>query len=702
MGVKSYFYSTSCVALLFVGTDVVAANVYVPNYGSANISVVGTSTNTVTATINVGNNPNATAVTPDGLYLYVPNNLDGTVSVINTANNSVIATLTVGLGPSSVAITPNGNYAYITNQNDSSISIIKNASTGTPTVIGDLLIDTGAVAIAIASNGNYGYVTDNNGPSGIAYQLINLSTGSPSVGASIGVGDTPVAVAITPNGNYAYIVNYGNGASNSQVSVIQNASTNSPTIIATVTVGISPVAAAVTPNGNYAYISNLGTSAISILGNASSGNPSVVNTVTIPGSFNPYATAFTQNGQIAYVSNQGAGSVAVFQNASTNNPTFLTTVSVGSLPSNSGCMGLSAPHQVALVNSAGSNLYTIDQTSLSSLPVSLSLGSSISPQSIVLTNDRMYAYVTQNVSNPGLVSYIAMDYENLYPIRVAGSISVGINPISMVLSPDGSYIYVIDQGAPATVYRIALSNNSATLLESLASEPANIGVDPTGSYLVVTLPADGDVVVISSPSGTPTMTTVPVGIGPNAVAFDNSGYAYVTCSGSSELYKINLSTKSTTSLALSGTSPGAISTLSIGGTIYLLVAMNDSANVNLVNASTFTITSSPSIASAATQIVVNPNTSSVAYLIEPSTNSVQSIDFTSSTTSPTISSQVATGSNPVGGGCNASGTQLFILNHQAGSLSAYNLSGTNQRTITAASGSPITGLGAPQGISVCP
>ncbi|MDE3056144.1 MAG: hypothetical protein KGI80_05610 [Verrucomicrobiota bacterium] len=155
-------------------------------------------------------------------------------------------------------------------------------------------------------------------------------------------------------------------------------------------------------------------------------------------------------------------------------------------------------------------------------------------------------------------------------------------------------------------------------------------------------------------------------------------------------------------MSLSGTSPGAISQATISSTLYLLIAMNSSSLVNLVDTSGFTLTSSPTIASPARQIIVNPLTPSVAYLIEPSANAVQSIDFTSSTTAPVVSSEVSTGSNPLGGGCKADGTQLFILNNAGGSVSAYTLSGTNQRTITAATGSPITGLGTPQAISVCP
>jgi YVTN family beta-propeller protein len=45
---------------------------YVANEGSANVSVIDTATNKVVATVPVGNNPFAVAVTPDGGFAQEP------------------------------------------------------------------------------------------------------------------------------------------------------------------------------------------------------------------------------------------------------------------------------------------------------------------------------------------------------------------------------------------------------------------------------------------------------------------------------------------------------------------------------------------------------------------------------------------------------------------------------------------------------
>ena len=73
--------------------------VYVANDRDGTVSVIDTGSNTVTATIPVGEGPWYPVVLPDGSAVYVPNHGDGTVSVIDTATNTVTATIRVSSGP---------------------------------------------------------------------------------------------------------------------------------------------------------------------------------------------------------------------------------------------------------------------------------------------------------------------------------------------------------------------------------------------------------------------------------------------------------------------------------------------------------------------------------------------------------------------------------------------------------------------------
>ena len=92
---------------------------YIPNQDGI-VSVLDTANNTVTATVNVGNEPSGVAVSPDGTKVYVANSgsypsYKGTVSVIDTANNTVTATVNVGNEPRGVAVIPDGTKVYVAN-----------------------------------------------------------------------------------------------------------------------------------------------------------------------------------------------------------------------------------------------------------------------------------------------------------------------------------------------------------------------------------------------------------------------------------------------------------------------------------------------------------------------------------------------------------------------------------------------------------
>jgi YVTN family beta-propeller protein len=83
------------------------SKVYVANSGSFNpstVSVIDTATNTVSATVPVGNGPVGVAVKPDGSKVYVANEGANTVSVLDTATNTVIATIPVGNGPDAFGV----------------------------------------------------------------------------------------------------------------------------------------------------------------------------------------------------------------------------------------------------------------------------------------------------------------------------------------------------------------------------------------------------------------------------------------------------------------------------------------------------------------------------------------------------------------------------------------------------------------------
>ena len=332
---RPYFLGRGFVALLAVLVLVVAGAAlpagaapfaYVTNASSNTVSVIDTATNTVVATVPVGNGevanpflfPSGVAVTPDGKHTYVTNASSNTVSVIDTATNTVVATVPVGINPYGVAIAPDGKRAYVANANSNTVSVI---DTATNTVVATVLPDTGPIGVAITPDGKYAYVTNINSGDGSV-----IDTTSNTVVASIGLGGAseggnPDGIAITPDGKHAYVTHFG-GSFSSTVSVIDTA-TN--TVVATLPAGTGSAGVAVTPDGKHAYVTGGGCSVID----------TATNTVvaTVPVGTGSLAVAITPDGKHAYIANFFSNNVSVID---TTSNTVVATVPAGIGPSGVG------------------------------------------------------------------------------------------------------------------------------------------------------------------------------------------------------------------------------------------------------------------------------------------------------------------------------------------------------------------------------
>jgi YVTN family beta-propeller protein len=280
---------------------------YVTNSNSGSVSVIATTTNTVVATVGVGDRPVAVGITPDGSRAYVANSNSNSVSVINTASNTVVATVAVESFPQGVAITPDGSRAYVTNTFSNSVSVINTASN---TVVATVAVESDPDGVAITPDGSRVYV-GNAGSNSVSV----IDTASNTVVATVAVGNTPFGVAISPDGSRAYVENIWSDS----VSVIDTASN---IVIATIGM-VQPVSAAVTPDGTRVYVvSNSGT--VSVIDTASN---TVIATVVI-GPY-PQAVAITPDGSHAYVASFDSNSIFVIDTA-TN--TVTATVGVGAAP----------------------------------------------------------------------------------------------------------------------------------------------------------------------------------------------------------------------------------------------------------------------------------------------------------------------------------------------------------------------------------
>jgi YVTN family beta-propeller protein len=115
---------------------------YVSNNGGtglgSTVSVIDTATNTVVDTIPVGVNPFGIAMDPSGTRAYVANanywnggntrSVHGSVSVIDTSTDTVTATVQVGYVPQLPTVSPDGSTIYVADGGSSDLSVISAAT----------------------------------------------------------------------------------------------------------------------------------------------------------------------------------------------------------------------------------------------------------------------------------------------------------------------------------------------------------------------------------------------------------------------------------------------------------------------------------------------------------------------------------------------------------------------------------------------
>lgn len=303
--------------MLWVIPAAAAPFAYVTNLSSNDVSVIDMATNTVVATIPVGEWPEGIGITPNAAFAYVVNGASGTVSVIQTAINTVVATIPVGsIGTtnginSAAKVTPDGAFVYMTNYLANEVSVI---ATTTNTVVATVPMPN-PICLAITADGAFVYVVNSDDP---ADTVSVIATATNTVVATAPVGSGAMGVAITPDGAYAYVANRADNT----ITVIATA-TN--TVVATIAgSGTYPAGVAIRPDGAYAYVTMAGDDAVSVIATAT--NTAVA---TVPVESWPIGLAITPDGAYAYVANQFSNSVSVIATA-TN--TVVASIPVGDGP----------------------------------------------------------------------------------------------------------------------------------------------------------------------------------------------------------------------------------------------------------------------------------------------------------------------------------------------------------------------------------
>ena len=177
------------------GTTAYVANTWEntgrPASGQGTVTPIAAATGTPGLPIQVGSGPWAFAITPDGKTAYVINFYSHSVTPIATATNTPGPPIRVGQGPRAIAITPDGTTAYVASWQGGTVTPIATATNtaGVPIEVGE-----GAQAIAITADGTTAYVVVWGEPG----TVVPITTATNTPGQPIQVGDGPYAIAITP------------------------------------------------------------------------------------------------------------------------------------------------------------------------------------------------------------------------------------------------------------------------------------------------------------------------------------------------------------------------------------------------------------------------------------------------------------------------------------------------------------------------
>jgi len=149
------------VAVCWAATAAAAPFVYVTDAIDDTVSVIDTATDTVTATVPVGDISGVAidplAVSPDGRRVYVAL-LDG-IAVLDTSTHTLRTTVSGLYLSGGIAVDPSGSRIYVVNATDpGSVSTIDATSYAVAGTV--QLTDRGSLAMAISPDGSRAYVTN--------------------------------------------------------------------------------------------------------------------------------------------------------------------------------------------------------------------------------------------------------------------------------------------------------------------------------------------------------------------------------------------------------------------------------------------------------------------------------------------------------------------------------------------------------------
>lgn len=464
------------------------------------VNVINDSTNTVNATVWVGDAPDALAYDSLDNYVWVANSMSSNISAINAASDTVVASYSGFSHPDGIAWSPIDDCVYVSNSGTNNVSTFVPSSGqfeyntsvgGSPGgIIYSNYLGSNLIVVANSGTSNVSIEDDSSNyidytvalaasPLGIAYDsfkheffvanylldgtvsVLNDSSNTLSPINPIGVGKFPVGVVFDPHDDEIYVANSESGT----VSVIADSDN---TVISTVIVGSDPWGIAYDPVQDQILVACSGDGVVYVINGTYN---DVVDLVTLNSTFAPEGIAFDSASDMAYVADSAANNVAVI-----------------------------AP------------LTATDWTDLDNLP------SGSGPEWVAYDSLDNEVFVS-NRGSDNVTVYVQPARDEFY---VAANISVGSGPTGLAYDYAADEVFVDESGSGA-LDAIAGATNTVIGGVSIGGDPYGVAVDTGHNTLYATNFRQGTVTILNvSVSGTtPTVTFTETGLPSGATWYVN-------------------------------------------------------------------------------------------------------------------------------------------------------------------------------------
>ncbi|MFY9558706.1 MAG: YncE family protein [Terriglobales bacterium] len=197
-----------------------------PNFPTDNaVGAVSTTSNALVATIPVGNNPVAIAVTPDKNKLYVANRGDNSISNFNTIDRLPrnVTPIPLSSSPLWLAARSDSQRVYVL-ESDGTLAVLDTTSTAGPDTVTETAISVpGALSMLYDGHLNRLYI-----PGGSQLAVVDVAPSAPQLLKTVPIPQIPgvppvdafaVGVAALPDGSRAYVASVSKDPQPSQVSI---------------------------------------------------------------------------------------------------------------------------------------------------------------------------------------------------------------------------------------------------------------------------------------------------------------------------------------------------------------------------------------------------------------------------------------------------------------------------------------------------